>query len=207
MISHLKPEGPEAPAADTSKLITSGLPCAPSTRHPVRCADRRRGRPDTAPARLPDPADSRRGARALPGAHSGTAAGRRPGPPSRRRTRRPPACPRNTAAWLRRPPATAALLPAATAATRLPASDVPCGRNRKPKQQLPASSREERGGTRYKAPEAARGGSRLASRVAPGSGVCREKGSRSYGSSARLGCWARWRAGVCRRWRPPRGAR
>lgn len=38
---------------------------------------------------------------ALPGAHSQTAANMRPGPPSRPRTRRRPACPRNTGAWLR----------------------------------------------------------------------------------------------------------
>lgn len=41
---------------------------------------------------------------ALPGAHRPTAADTHPGPPSRPRTGRPPACPRNTGAWLRPPP-------------------------------------------------------------------------------------------------------
>lgn len=55
------------------------------------------------------------GSAALPGAHSPTAAGRSPGPPSRPRTRRPPACPRNTGAW---PRLSAAAVPTASVRNR-----------------------------------------------------------------------------------------
>lgn len=77
----------------------------------------------------------------LPGAHSPTAAGMSPGPPSRPRTRRPPACPRNTGAW---PRLSAAAAPTASVRNRCdPAASEqrPEERTGSRQQQLPEGPR------------------------------------------------------------------
>lgn len=89
----------------------------------------------------------------LPGAHSPTAADMRPGPPSRPRTRRPPACPRNTGAWLRLPPSaapTASVRNSSNPATREQSPEERTGNRQQQFPVVPRGLRVPRGRARRK---------------------------------------------------------